>query len=162
MSATKTSQPSSADLNDAIALSGRELASRSILYHQTLVGRFGLNATDHKCLDITRNEGPVTAGRLAELTGLTTGAITVMLDRLEKARFIKRSRDPNDRRKVVVKLTDDANRKLAPLFEPLQRAMKSLHTGYSVEQLATILDYQRKGIQILREATDKMRNVRKK
>src|SRR5688572_17181329 len=85
---------------------GRELSARTILFHQALADKLGLNLTDHRCLDLAQRANsvaPLTAGQLAELTGLSTGAITGVLDRLEKAGFIRREKDPNDRRQLFVR-----------------------------------------------------------
>ena len=81
----------------------RDSASRSVMLHQAITARLGLNSTDLKCLDLARNEPSLTAGRLAELTGLSPSAITTVLDRLERAGVIERHRDPADRRKVTIR-----------------------------------------------------------
>src|SRR6476659_6065792 len=85
----------------------RELAARVLHYQEALAERMGLNGTDHRCLELvlgTSSEGPVTAGKLSELTGLTTGAITGVLDRLERAGFVRREKGVEDRRPVQIKL----------------------------------------------------------
>src|SRR6516164_9446091 len=87
-----------AALNDEF----RQLTTATILFHQAIADRLGMNVTDHKCADILLRAGPITAGELAQRTGLTTGAITGVIDRLEKAGFVRRVRDPGDRRRVVV------------------------------------------------------------
>ncbi len=75
----------------------RDLSTETILLHQAIADRLGLNPTDHKCLSLLLDAGePITAGELAVRTGLTTGAITGIVDRLERARFVRRERDPND------------------------------------------------------------------
>ena len=82
---------------------GRELSTRTIVFHQTVADCLGIAATDHKCLGfIAEADHPVTAGELATLTGLTSGAITGVIDRLERAGLAFRERDPRDRRRVVV------------------------------------------------------------
>ncbi len=149
--------PSSHDLIQALLVTGRELSTRAILFHQALVGRFGLNATDHKCLDILRNEGLVTAGRLAELTGLSTGAITATLDRLEKAGFVERTKDHKDRRKVVVRILPRAEKKLTPLFRSLGKSMAVIHAGYTAAELSTILKYQSQCVKVLADEAEKLR-----
>lgn len=73
-------------------------------YDQAVADTLGINRTDMRCLDVIESEGPVAAGRLAEATGLTTGAITTVLDRLEKRGFARRVPDPRDRRRVLVEL----------------------------------------------------------
>ena len=64
------------------------------MFHQAIADRLGLNVTDHKCIDLLLMKGPLTAGELAGMTGLTTGAITAVIDRLEKAGFVRREDDP--------------------------------------------------------------------
>jgi DNA-binding MarR family transcriptional regulator len=137
-----------------LLLSGREMSARIILFHQAIASRFGLNATDYKCMDIAKYEAAVTAGRLAELTGLTTGAITAALDRLERAGFVQRERDAADRRRVVVRALPAAQEKLAPFFAELGGAMTRLHEKYTSDELALILDYQAGCITILERQTN--------
>ncbi len=67
----------------------RQNSARAVMLHQLISEKLGLNATDHKCLDFLNRTGPVTAGQLAELTGLTTGAVTNVIDRLEQARLCR-------------------------------------------------------------------------
>ncbi len=74
-------------LLDEMQRAGRELSAATIMFHQAIADRLGLNPTDHKCLDLLASKGLMTAGELAEMTGLTTGAITGVIDRLEAAGF---------------------------------------------------------------------------
>src|SRR5690349_1487298 len=90
-------------VGDLVVL-GRELSARTVLFHDAVASRVGLSATESKCLDIAvRSNEPLTAGKLADATGLTTGAITGVLDRLERAGFIRREKDENDRRQVLIR-----------------------------------------------------------
>jgi len=102
-------------------------------------------ATDLEMMDILSTHGPLTAGRLAELTGLTTGAITGVVDRLEGSGFVRRERDANDRRRVIVHLVADRARKIGKLYLPLARAMTELSERYTDEELALMVDYTRRG-----------------
>src|ERR671932_2481021 len=77
-------------------------------FDQAVADALGVNRTDMRCTDVLEREGPVTAGRLAEATGLTTGAITTVIDRLERGGFARPLRDPDDRRRVRVDLTPEA------------------------------------------------------
>lgn len=77
------------------------------LFDETLVAFLGINRTDGRCLDIIDRFGKVSAGQLAIESGLTTGAVTAVIDRLEAAGYVCRVRDPVDRRKVWVELTDE-------------------------------------------------------
>src|SRR4051794_1476360 len=76
-------------------------------FDQAVADALGVNRTDMRCLDVLEREGPVTAGRLAGSTGLTSGAITTVIDRLERGGFARRLRDPGDRRRVLVELAPD-------------------------------------------------------
>src|SRR5215831_14493045 len=103
----------------------------------------GLNPSDLGCLCLLLLHGPIPAGRLAELTGLTTGAVTGVIDRLERAGFAQRVLDPNDRRKVIVK-PDEAKveQELLPRFAQLNSATKpGFYKGYKEEELAAIGDF---------------------
>src|SRR5688572_7357764 len=84
----------------------REHSALTVMFHARVAEQMGLSATDEKCLDLAmRAEGPLTAGRIAELSGLSTGAVTGVIDRLERAGYVRRVRDPHDRRKVLVEVT---------------------------------------------------------
>src|SRR5262245_31160826 len=101
------------ELVAALNVAMREASGQGMLYSQAVAQRLGINSTDLECLDyIVR--GPVTAGALAEATGLTTGAITGVIDRLERAGFAKREADANDRRKVLVRITPAVQEKIGP------------------------------------------------
>src|SRR5690349_3034857 len=99
------SQKSSEKRSELLAGLGhefRQLATATVLFHQAIADRLGMHVTDHRCLDILLRSGSITAGELAQRTGLTTGAITGVIDRLEKAGFVQRAKDPADRRRVVI------------------------------------------------------------
>ncbi|MBE9168079.1 MarR family transcriptional regulator [Pleurocapsales cyanobacterium LEGE 06147] len=128
------------------------------MFHSAIAEQIGLSATDHKALDILMKTGPITAGELAELTGLTTGAITGVIDRLEKTGFVRRERVPSDRRRVIIQLLQDrAEREIAPLFDSLSRAMTELYSRYSDKELAVILDCMTRSSMALQQETAKLR-----
>ncbi|WP_157180802.1 MarR family transcriptional regulator [Actinopolymorpha alba] len=132
------------ELKTAIAELGRDSSALGIVIHHAISQRFGLNPTDLKCLDVARHETNLTAGRLAELTGLSTSAITAVLDRLERAEFIERRRDPSDRRKVFVSSTGRRSVELASAYAPLSNGFGDLLDEYDDDQLELIADYARK------------------
>jgi DNA-binding MarR family transcriptional regulator len=123
----------------------RTMGARSVMLSHTIASRLGISSTDLETMDILSTHGPVTAGRLAELTGLTTGAITGVVDRLEGSGFVRRERDANDRRRVIVHLVADRARKIGKLYQPLARAMTELSERYTDEELALMVDYTRRG-----------------
>ncbi len=119
----------------------RRSQSRTDAYDEAVAEAIGLNRTDQRCLDIIDQENGPTAGRLAEVMGLTTGAITTVLDRLERAGFAQRTRDESDRRRVRVTLTEKAQRELGPYYDPLMRMSEQLYSRYTDEELALLLRF---------------------
>jgi len=113
------------------------------MFHQLISEKMGLNATDHKCLDFLNRTGPVTAGKLAQLTGLTTGAITSVIDRLEQAGYVFRDKDPNDRRRVVVKSVPEGSAHISPLFQSISQSTLQILSQYTDEELRLILNFIR-------------------
>jgi DNA-binding MarR family transcriptional regulator len=136
---------------------GRELSARTIIFHQAIAERLGLNPTDHKCLDIARRAEAMTAGELAMLTGLTTGAITGVIDRLERAGFVSRVRDPSDRRRVVIEPIAERARDVAPLLESLDTAWTALCDRYTDRELALINRFMNDSIVMLRGEAQNVR-----
>jgi DNA-binding MarR family transcriptional regulator len=138
---------------------GRELSTRTILFHQAVADCLGITPTDHKCLGfIADADHPVTAGELATLTGLTSGAITGVIDRLERAALARRQRDPQDRRRVVVKPAASAIERIGPLFESLSRASLKLAAKYTDHELEIIERYVLDCVQMLKEETKRLRD----
>jgi len=139
---------------------GRELSARTLMFHAAIAEKVGLSATEHKALDLLSRAGALTAGQLAELTGLTTGAITGLIDRLEKVGFVKREKDPGDRRKVVIQpIPEKMEREIAPLFVSMGGRMEQLLSRYSVQELALINDFVTHSITILQEETAKLQET---
>jgi len=142
---------------DELNQAGRRLSTATILFHQAVADRLGLHPTDHKCIDLLASAGATTAGELAEATGLTTGAITGVIDRLEAAGFVRREDDPKDRRRVILRLVAKRYRDIARLFEPFGAAFAELGARYSERELATIVDFMTRSGLVLREATRGLR-----
>lgn len=116
----------------------------TVLLHHTVAGKAGLNVTDLQCINLLTLDGPLTPGRLAQAMGITTGgAVTAVIDRLEKAGYVRRTRDADDRRRVIVELVPDAIARIADYFEPVAKSVRDRFAGYSEEQLATLLDFAR-------------------
>jgi DNA-binding MarR family transcriptional regulator len=132
---------------------GRELATTSLFLHTLIAGKVGLNATDTRCLDILARSLPasMTAGALTEATGLTTGAVTGILDRLERAGFVKRNKDAVDRRKVLVDLVPCEMEKLTRLYDGLGSSMDSIAARYSLKELKMIEGFLRANLAILNQ-----------
>jgi DNA-binding MarR family transcriptional regulator len=137
----KNSEPRSA-LLAGMGDEFRQLSTATILFHQAVADRLGVHVTDHKCAELLLRTGAITAGELAQLTGLTTGAITGVIDRLEKSGFARRAKDPKDRRRVVVEpVAERLEQEMAPLFAPIARAMGELCAEYGTQELRVIRDF---------------------
>lgn len=102
---------------------------------------FGVNRTDSRCTDIIQRFGRMSSGELAKHCGLTSGAITTVIDRLERAGIARRVRDKKDRRKIFVELTDYTNEILALMFEPMRSAYASAMKDVSLTELRVISEY---------------------
>lgn len=150
---------SDAKLVEALSEAGRALSTAEILFHRAVAESVDLSPGDHKYLDVLMQHGSMSAGQLAEMTGLTTGAVTGIIDRLEKAGLVRRARDPEDRRKVIVQLREDkAKQKIGPAFAGLGKAMEELNARYGDEELEVILDYMTRCADLLREQTQALRS----
>ena len=121
----------------------REVSGLGVLFSNAAAERLGLNPTDLECLGYLGG-GPVSAGALAAATGLTTGAITGVIDRLERAGYARRAPDPSDRRKVLVRETAEARARAAPVFAPIAEATATLLAGYGDAELALLLGFLEK------------------
>jgi DNA-binding MarR family transcriptional regulator len=119
----------------------------------------GVNRTDLRCLDIIERRGRVTAGELAGESGLTTGAITTVLDRLAEAGYVRRVRDKADRRRVLVEPTDEARRRSAEIYGPIaEEGTRQLDT-YTDEELVLIRDFMRAGRELLTAHAARVREM---
>jgi DNA-binding MarR family transcriptional regulator len=142
----------------AIAIEMRRFSTQTVLYTQAMADRLGVNLTDLLCMGILEISGPITAGELARLTGLTTGAITGVVDRLEQAGYARRDRDPNDRRRVIVRpLTEPLVQEINPHFASMLQASSELMARYSDRELALLLDFVARSTPLLRAETAKLR-----
>jgi DNA-binding MarR family transcriptional regulator len=135
--------PDRAKLIAELSHQARVSTSWTVLLHNAIASRSGINVTDMQCINLLQLRGPMTPGRLAEAMFLTTGgAITAVIDRLEKAGMVRRRRDEADRRRVIVEATQDAPiRELGARFQPVAEIYGELLETYSDEQLEVILDY---------------------
>jgi DNA-binding MarR family transcriptional regulator len=129
---------------------GRQISTASVFFHQAIAAKLALNVTDTRCFELMSrySQPPLTAGDLARATGLTTGAVTGILDRLEKASLVERFRDPSDRRKVFVRPRPEALERFGRLYESLGAA--------ALKQLKLIERYLEGNLQILREQSAKL------
>lgn len=143
-----------AELLAALVRELRQTNGLGASFFRAAAGRVGMTVTDLQVIDILDGTGPMTAGQLADLTGLTTGAITGMLNRLEEAEIVRRERDPDDGRRVIVRLVPgkDSTSELSMLFAALEQAWEDVAASFEDAQLATLLDFlQRSNAQTQQE-----------
>lgn len=118
----------------------------------------GLNRNEMRCLGMLFTEGSLSAGQLAAGTGLTSGAITALVDRFENAGLARRVRDQRDRRRVLVELTDAALRQSAAIFGDVAAAGCALAESYEPARLATVLDFLRRETELQEQFAEKLRS----
>jgi DNA-binding MarR family transcriptional regulator len=119
----------------------RRHSTATVLFHHALADRLGLGPTDHKCLDLLHDRGPMTGSELAAITGLTSGAITGVVARLERRGMLVREPHPRDRRKQVLRPTATAIRQVEDAFAALPTGTSTLLEGLDVGQLAAIQQF---------------------
>jgi DNA-binding MarR family transcriptional regulator len=136
-----------------------EMSTETILFHQALADLLNLHITDHRSMYFLHSYGAMPAGRLAELTGLTTAAVTSIIDRLEEAGYVRRINDPKDRRRTIVEPVRNRKleKKLEMIFAPFHEKMHKLLSSYSDSELAFLLDVLTKGIELTREESKRLR-----
>jgi DNA-binding MarR family transcriptional regulator len=146
-------------LLSALNAAFREVSGLGVLHSQEIAARLGINSTDLECLDHVATRGPLTAGALAEITGLTTGAITGVIDRLERAGFVRREHDADDRRKVLVRLVPDSLARVMPLFAPMEKRAMAALAGYSDKELDFLLRFLESNAKAARDAMTELRTM---
>jgi DNA-binding MarR family transcriptional regulator len=134
----------------------QQYAYTSIQMHETIARHAGFSGTDHKYLGFFLQKGKLTAGELANLTGLTTGAVTGLIDRFEKKNLVKRAFDASDRRKVFIVPNSE---KIMALFEPyykeFQEETENLIASFSDAEIKVIQSYLAKGMELMKETNQK-------
>lgn len=142
---SEDAQEARAALLAELARALRRFTGLGASFYRAAAARTGMTVTDIEVIDILDNSGPTTAGQLAELTGLTTGAITGMLNRLQEAGLVRRESDPEDGRRVIVRLVSDkeAMREVNVAFAALGQAWHEMASSYTDEQVAFLLEFLR-------------------
>src|SRR6202163_821175 len=123
---------------------GRLVRRHSIaimLFHQAVAERLGLGPTDHQCLDLLRERGAMTGSALAAITDLTTGAITGVVVRLERAGYLQREPDPHDRRQQILSPVLERMRDIQHVFGPIRNDVAALLERFDTQQLTAIAEF---------------------
>jgi DNA-binding MarR family transcriptional regulator len=146
------------DLIRELVLEIRGSQTETDALDQAAADYMGINRTDLRCLDILDRSGePITAGMLADHSGLTTGAVTTVIDRLERAGFARRRQDPADRRRVLVEATPEALLLARQLYGGLAQESATLLGRYSDDQLRLLIGFMRAGREMNRRQADRIR-----
>ncbi len=147
---------SRAELLRALDQAARETATQSVFFNQAVAQRLGINVTDLRCMDLLDRHGPMTAGEVARRTGLTTGAITGVIDRLARRGFVRRETDPHDRRRVVIHPTGEHDACARELFASMGTAWQALCASYRTSELAFILEFMQRVAELTRAQTARL------
>jgi DNA-binding MarR family transcriptional regulator len=140
-------------------IASRKYSDASIIMHEAIARKAGLSGTDHKYLGLILQHKELTAGDIAKLTGLTTGAVTGLIDRLEKKKLLKRQFTKDDRRKVIIiPNVENSKKLLQPLFSELQQKTARLIASFSEKEIQIIERYFTEATAIMNETTDNLNN----
>jgi DNA-binding MarR family transcriptional regulator len=132
-------------LLEEMNLAGRAFSDANIRFHQLVAQKAGLASGDHKYLGIIMQHPSITAGELAKLSGLTTGPVTWLIDRLEKKNLVSRQRDAKDRRKVIIVANSETIEKLlGPVFLLLVDRLTKVNNEFSEQSQQIIIEYMNK------------------
>jgi DNA-binding MarR family transcriptional regulator len=134
----------------------REFISAVDVVNQIIAERMGVNRTDHRVLEILNRKGAMTAGDLAKASHLTTGAVTAVLDRLEEVGYVRRVRDTEDRRRVLIERTIDSTRTAMRYYQPFMSATFDSMTKYSAEELEVVRDFMRGAAELSEEYAERL------
>ena len=159
---TPLTPPTRNDVTEGMLRAGRGLGNASAMLNHACAERLGLHATDWECVGLLDEARPeaLTAGRLAELTGLTTGAITGVIDRLEAKGFVRRVRDPADRRRVNVELQEGSLDAAQPILSGMIGDMIALQAEFPTEDVARFVELLDRAASILRSHALALRRER--
>ncbi len=128
-------------LERQVIVNGRENGISYALFRNSIGNKLGLNMTDFEALDLLFFRGVSTPSELAKYTGLSSGSVTAMIDRLEKSGLVERRPNPNDRRGTLIVIVQEAAEKAAPLFASARQAQNKLLAGYAESELELLADY---------------------
>lgn len=149
-------RPTREALIAALMTASRDNTAAAVFFHSAIADRAGLRATDEKTLDLLDRLGPLTAGEIATHTGLTTAAVTSLIDRLEQRGFARRRRDSVDRRRVIVEPDAARQGEAEGFYKGVLETFAPLIASYSDEQLATIIDFLTRSAALSRQIIERL------
>ncbi len=150
---------SRAQVLEALQRAQRLQGAHSTVHGATVAARVGINAVDLECLDLVLLHGPLPAGLLAARAGLSATTTTAVLDRLERAGFVRRVRGAADRRLVLVEVESDAVARIAPHYAPLMRHMAVVQKRFTIAELEVVRRYTEAAAAALAAAVEELRDA---
>ena len=155
MSRGSNKQQLIAELGEQFRISGIQ----DIAFDDATAERLGINRTDLNCIDIIERHGVITAGELAAEAGLTTGAVTAVIDRLELAGYARRVRDDEDRRRIKVEVTPKLERLAGALYRPMLEEWEAMMNRATTEQLQLMVDFMREANEVKPRHIERLRRA---
>jgi len=153
------SRESKQELLDELIHAARAREAATDAFDEVACEKLDVNRTDLRCLNIVQNQGPMPAGRLAELSGLTTAAVTSVLDRLERAGYARRVRNDRDRRQVIVELTPLVEERAEQIWGPVAKDASRNLGRMSAEQLRLVTEFFRLGAELSERHVERLRKL---
>ena len=144
-----------AELGEQFRISGIQ----DIAFDDATADRLGINRTDLNCIDIIERHGGITAGELAAEAGLTTGAVTAVIDRLERAGYARRVRDDEDRRRIKVEVTPRLEQLAGALYGPMMEEWQAMMNRATTEQLRLMVDFMREANEVKPRHIERLRRA---
>lgn len=135
---------------------GETASTETALFHQAAAASYGLGITDMKTLGVLLQEGAMTAGQIAKRLSLTTGAVTNLIDRLERQELVKRMADPKDRRKVIVVVNQEKLASGENVYMSMGEAFNRLYESYTTDELEFLVRYQQAAIELTKQEIAKL------
>ena len=135
------------------------MGSMATLHNHAVAEFAGLNRTDQECIDLLDWTGPITAGEIGAHLGLTSGAVTGLVDRLEAGGWVRRERDPHDRRRVIVHLSTERGDELWRVYQPLAEAIERYRDRLDARDLRTVVEFLEFANETMADATRHARQL---
>jgi DNA-binding MarR family transcriptional regulator len=145
------------NLKDQMQFLGQMLSTETALFHSTAAEKNGLTITDMKTISTLMQEGPKTAGEIAERLSLTTGAVTSLIDRLEKVGVVERTSDLKDRRKVIVKIIPEKIGKTGHVYQSMGHSFDAMLEKYTTDQIEFLVRYYKDAVELTKKEIVKLK-----
>ncbi|WP_432170146.1 MarR family winged helix-turn-helix transcriptional regulator [Streptomyces sp. 1222.5] len=154
--------PRRARLYEELSAESRRYLAAYVLFNQAVADHLGLHPTDVQCLSLlTAEPDPLTVRQIADMTGLTTGSATRLVDRLERGGYVARTPDPTDRRRVLVTPVPERVARVTALWDDLGRTWRTILDDHSEDELEAIIRHMRRGNELSHSQIERLRSLRK-